>query len=165
VRGLSFRMVSTSVITVSSCFKLINVLPEVFFTARLLKPMICSQNPPYPGAHLRINCQLIFWDSRAFFSSSELNILCNSSAAAKYVEALSEIILRGTDFWLQNRQNAYKKVSTMRLVTTSRCTAHVTTHENKQIYTLVSSLLHIQCSREVDSSDCKRWGLHDMNLG
>ena len=60
MRGLSFNMASISVITVSSCFKLMNVLPNVFLTACLVKPMIRSQKPPYQGARLGIKCQLIF---------------------------------------------------------------------------------------------------------
>ena len=103
--------------------------------------MIRSQKPPYHGALLGMKVHEIFWDASASLSVSDSNILRSSSAADRYVDALSEINCLGSDFRLTKRRNANKKVSTVRSLTTSKCTARVTAHVKRQIYTLVSPLV------------------------
>ena len=60
----------------------------------------------------------------------------SSSAADWYVEALSEIIILGSDLQLENRRKASINVGTVRSFTTSKCTARVFAQVNRQIYTL-----------------------------
>ena len=59
----------------------------------------------------------------------------SSSAADWYVEALSEIIILGSDLRLENGRKALTIVSTVMSFTTSKCTARVFAQVNKQMYT------------------------------
>ena len=71
-------------------------------------------------------------------SSVDLNKFCNSSAAAIYVDALSEIRIFGKDLRLLKRLNACRNVATDKSVTISRCTALLTPHVKRHTYTLFS---------------------------
>ena len=71
-------------------------------------------------------------------SEGEENNAVNSSAADKNVEALSERMRRGKDRLPLKRLKANRKHSVVRSVTISRCTARLTAHVNRQMYTLFS---------------------------
>lgn len=73
------------------------LLPKVFLSACLVKPTNHSQYPPYHGALFGINCHVTPWPPRASLREVESRSYCNSSAAAKYIEALSDIIVLGND--------------------------------------------------------------------
>ena len=94
-------MASISTRMVSSYIWVTNVLPNVFLIACFIRSTILSQKPPYHGARLGIKCQVTLWHSNASFSASDLNNLCRSSAAAKNVETLSDIMVEGRDFQLE----------------------------------------------------------------
>ena len=98
---------------VSSCFCEIKACPNVFFTACFVSPIMHSQKPPYHGARLGMNSHVTFWCSNAPFKISDCNNFCIASTAARYADALSEIILHG-DFQLENLLKANKNVSTVR---------------------------------------------------
>jgi len=57
----------------------------------------------------------------------------NCSAADRYVEALSEIITVGKDLRLMNLQKAWRKLSSIRLLSTSRWMAVVLAQVNRQM--------------------------------
>ena len=119
--------------SVELVIKVVNVLHNIFFRVSLINPIRRSQNPPNKGGRLGMNFQSIFCLS---LSSVELNICFSSSAAAKPVEELSDIMVLGVDF---QPLKANRKVSTLRSVTTSKCTALVIAQVNRHTYTFISS--------------------------
>ena len=145
-------MASISVTIVSSCLSVTNALPSVFLMACFVRPTILSQKPPYHGALLGMKRHVTMCHSNSLCNVSDSNNLCRSSAAAKKVEALSDIITDGKEFWLENLRKANKKVCTLRSQTTSMCTTRVTVHVKIQIYTLVSSSLSLIYSAPVKST-------------
>ena len=85
------------------------------------------------GAFLGINFHTTPHRSMAASSSTEFSSFLSSSAADRYVEALSDIMTYGKDLQLENLWKARRKVSTDRSVTTSRWTALVVAHVNRHM--------------------------------
>ena len=83
VMGRSLRMASTSVSSVWSSVRVIIALPSVFLIAFLVSPMRRSQNPPYHGALLGINCHSTPRLLRDSFSEGDWKSYFSSSAAAR----------------------------------------------------------------------------------
>ena len=133
VRGLSLRTASTSTTSVSSTINETLALPSVFFNAVFVNPIKRSYQPPYQGARFSMNFHTIPRlpnDSASLLDDS--NSL-NSSVAERYVEPLSDTIIRGSDFLLANLLRARRKVSVVRSVTISRCTPLVVANVNRQM--------------------------------
>ena len=145
-------MASISVTMVSSCWSVINALPSVFLMACFVRSTTRSQKPPYHGACLGINLQVTLCCANSLCNVSDSNNLCRSSATARNVDALSEMIKDHRDFWLENLWKANKKVCTVRSWTTSMCTARVTAHVKIQIYTFLSSSLSLMYRALVKST-------------
>ena len=66
-------------------------------TGKVMKVLPVSQKPPYQGALLGMNFHVTPWCSNACLREEKFNSSCNSFAADKYVEALSDIIILGSD--------------------------------------------------------------------
>ena len=81
VRDISFKMASTSTMSVYRIGKVVNVLPNIFKVS-LVSPIRCYQNPPNHGARLGINFQSMPHLFSVSLRSVELNSFFNSSAAA-----------------------------------------------------------------------------------
>lgn len=140
-------------IGVSSCFRVTNALPSIFLIAWFVMPTIHSKKPLYHGACLGIKRQLTLWRSSSCCSVSDWNNLCRSSAAAaRNVEALSEIIIAGMDFRLENLRNANKNVLTVKSQATSMCTVRVTAHVKMQMYTFITPSLSFTYRAPVKST-------------
>ena len=122
VNSLSFNKASMSTTMVSICGSVMNALASVFFMACLVNPIRRSQHVPYHGARFGIKCQVIFLCPRVSLSVSDSNNFCNSSAAVKYMDKLSDNIFLGSDFLLTNLLKASRKLSTVRSCTISKCT-------------------------------------------
>ena len=71
-----------------------------------MTPIIRSQNPPYQGSLFGMNCHDVPYFDR--FSQIFVDLVrCSTvSEVARYLEALSEIMIRGKDLRLVNRLNA-----------------------------------------------------------
>lgn len=78
--------------------------PSVLLKQVFVKPIRCSQKPPYPGARRGVNVHIV---------------PCVAHVAC--VDALSEIIVRGTDLRLVNLRNDCINDSSVRSGTT--CTS------------------------------------------
>ena len=150
-------MASISMTMVSSCWSVTNALPNVFLMACFVRPTILSQKLPYHGALMGIKRQVILWRPSSLCNVSDSNNFCRSSAAARNVYALSEIIIDGRNLRLENLQKANRKVCTVRSLTASMCTARVTAHVKIQMYTFVSLslFLDIQSTGKIHPSNCK----------
>ena len=117
VKGRLFNIASISTMTVSSWVSVTYGLPRVFFRACFVNPIMRSLNPPYHGARLGMKCHLTFFLSRASLSVFDVINFSSSYAAARNAEVLSNVIVCGTDFLLENLLKASKKVSTVRSTT------------------------------------------------
>ena len=114
------------------------LLPKVFLSAYLVKPTNRSQYPLYHGTLFGMDCHVTSWPPRASLRELESSSCCNLSAASRYVEALSDIIILGADLLLMNCWNASMKLSTVMSGTTSRCTTLVAPYVKRQMYTFFS---------------------------
>ena len=74
----------------------------------------------------------------AFFSEGDWKSCLSSSAAERYVDALSDMTSLGMDFLLAKRRNAWMNVSSVKSVTTPRCIARNMAQVKRQMYSLAS---------------------------
>ena len=132
--------------------KFTNVRLSTFFKVVLVRLMSRSQNPLNQGARFGTNLHVTPILCRASLSCVSRKILVSSSAAARYVEALSDIMTLGRDLWLLNLLNAWRNVSTVKSVTISRCMARLTPHVNRQTYTLFSLVPSCMYSAAIKST-------------
>ena len=115
--------------------------PRTFFRDIFVSPINLSQNPPYQGARLGMNFQVTPRRLKDSLRSLDSSKVLSSSAAERYVEALSDTTICGSDFRLTNLRNANRNVLVDRFVTTSGCTTQVVAQVNKHMYTFSSPLL------------------------
>ena len=87
--------------------------------------------------------------SIAILSSTEFSRLLSSSAVNKCVQVISDTMTCGKDLPLENLWKVRRKISTDRLVTTSRCTALMVAYVNRHIPCLSVVLYDVQCPREI----------------
>ena len=120
VRGRSLRSPSTSTTIVWRLSSVACVLPNIFLSVDFVRPMSLSQNPPNHGARFGMNFHSVPLRERDSDKSVDENKYLSSSAAAKYVDALSDSRSLGNDLRPANLQNACKKLSTVRSVTISK---------------------------------------------
>ena len=151
-------MASISTTTVCKVVKFTDALPRTFFKVVFVRPIKRSQNPPNHGAFFGMKRHSTLFLLSVSFKIGDLNNSFSSSAAARYVEALSESKSLGRDFRLENLRNARRNVGTVRSVTISRCTALVVAHVKRHSYVyfvFCSSFSHVQRSDIIHSSDCE----------
>ena len=99
-----------------------------------------------------MKCQATLWHPSSSVSFSYSNNLCRSSTAARNMEVLSDTIVTGRDFRLENLWKASKKVFTVKSVTTSMWSACVVAHVKMQVYILLSFVLSLMCRVLVKST-------------
>ena len=87
------------------------VLPKIFFSVDLVSPIRRSQKPPNHGARFSINHHSTPLRARDSETSTEVNKVLSSFAAAVKVELLSEIKSLGADLLPANLRNAWRKLS------------------------------------------------------
>ena len=95
VNGLSLMIASVSVTIVCRVSSVTYDLPSVFLIQVFVKPIRRSQQPPYQGARFGINFQLVPYADNVELSVVDCVNFCNVSEAAKWVETLSDIKVRG----------------------------------------------------------------------
>ena len=102
VKGQSFKVASfLTTYMVWRAVKNINIL-SLFCKMVLVSQISCFQIPPYQGALFGVNCQVVPNLLRISLRVVELISLSSSLSADRYVEALSEIIICVSNFWLVN---------------------------------------------------------------
>ena len=163
VNGRSFSSASISVARVSNIRSEMFARPRTFFRDIFISPINLSQNPPYQGARLGMNLQVTPRRLKDSLRSSDSNKVLSSSAAERYVEALSDITICGSDFRLTNLRNANRNVSVDRFVTTSKCTARVVAQVNRHMYTFSSPLFCRTYNAPVKSTPVTVKGLHHVS--
>ena len=96
--------------------------------------------------------------SIAALSSTDFSSFLSPSAANKYVEVISDIMIHGKDLPLEDLWKVRRKISTDRSITTSRCTALMVAYVNRHIYVglcLSVVLSDAQCASEIYTHYCK----------
>ena len=142
----------------ASMAKFTDALARTFFKVIFVRPIKRSPNPLNHGALFGMKRHSTLFLLSVSFKIGDLNNSFSSSAAARYVEALSESKSLGRDFRLENLRNARRNVGTVRSVTISRCTALVVAHVKRHSYVyfvFCSSFSHVQRSDIIHSSDCE----------
>ena len=122
----------------ASMAKFTDALARTFFKVIFVRPIKRSPNPLNHGALFGMKRHSTLFLLSVSFKIGDLNNSFSSSAAARYVEALSESINLGRDSRVENLRNARRNVGTIRSVTISRCTALVVAHVKRHMYTLYS---------------------------
>jgi len=104
VTGLSFKVHSISVTIVWRTGMVKNDLPNTFFRACFVRPINPSQKATIPWCSFgnKLPRQETPRYSSGSFRDCDWNNCVSSSAAARYVDVLSEIIVLGVDHQLLN---------------------------------------------------------------
>ena len=134
--GRLFNIPSISITKVSKVSTETHAFPRVILIAFFVSPIKRSHHPPNHGALFGMNFHSVP-TSASFCSNvlSRFDLVIRSAAALKVV-ALSEIIILGVDRLAAKRRKASRKVSSVRSVTISKCSARVASHVNKHKYLL-----------------------------
>ena len=146
VNGWLFKSASISAVIVCNVERLTKACPNTFLTAFFVRPIRLSQNPPNHSTCLGMNCRLTPCLFKVYLRESDRN---SSLTAAEYVDALSDIMVYGSNLRFTNLLNAWRKFFSVRSVTTSRWVA---AQVKRQMYTFTSLSLPRTYSAPVKST-------------
>ena len=131
VKGLEFKVFSTSNNTTSNSRHDSFAFPNTFFEHLLTLPTNLPKFPPHHKAHSKLNSQLICLPARKSCICRCSCIFLRPFAVDLNVLALSEIIKFGIPLLAQNFLSTCMKLKAVRSWISSRFTALVIQQENK----------------------------------